>query len=276
MSSVPELDRDLRALYAVDIDEARYRSAMERALRVVDDEIAATRAIERRPSWRAGVPRLTPRALIVMILVLMLLAAVAVAQPAVRRVLFGDADKPANRVTDFQQPATRSFELAGMEDEPSEDPLERGLAIGLAASAEMRTDDPRGWGTPNMFYARVLLDRDVAGDRIRIAAAPTSRGYLCYATVIGPVTGGTCVDRLDSSHPARFGVTAIHGETTIAGIVIDGVRSVSVEFAGGHAEPAKVEGNGIAWVGESPGPERVVVTLADGSVVRYSSSGARI
>lgn len=266
-----QLERDLHAVLAVDVDEARYARALERTLRLVDDEIAATRTRSGRAPRVGSLPRLTPRALLIMALVLVLLVAVAVAQPQVRRVIFGEPERPANRVEAFQAPEP-SVQLSSLE-RPSEDPIEFGLATSLDAMTQQSATEPGGWGEPLPAYARLLLDQELGGVRVRIAAAPTDAGNVCYVRNVGPVTGGTCFERLDGARPAAFDTVAEGGRVAIAGVMVDEVQSVAIERSDGSRMDAFMSTNAFAWVGTER-PHAVTFTMSDGAGVRMTPSGA--
>lgn len=267
MSTAPHHERDLRALLGAEIDPARYEAALERALRAVDVEIARTQDRRRPQAERPRLaPRVSRRALVVLVVALLAMTAVAVAREDVRRFVFGAPDKPANRVEQFQE-----RDLSGLGISSLGEPLDPGDVLAIALSG-VRGVDREAWGVPRFDHARLLLEATIDGARVRVAAVPTERGNVCVATAMDGMAVSSCASRFDADHPARFGTSSHAGRLMVAGLLSDEVRAVRILLPDGRVEPATSVPNAFAWVGDVR-PVCVVIELLDGTERRFDEGG---
>lgn len=268
MSRLPELEHDLRTLYGAPVDDGRYERGLDLALRALAAE-QALEARSRRPVRTPAMRRMTPRTLVLLALLLLVLAAVAIAQEEVRRVVFGEPDRAANRIARFQEPGPPDVGINALgEPADSEDALARMVAMASGIDKEQL-------GAPLYEHTRVLLDATSNGRPAKIVAVPTELGNVCVTAQYDRGGAGTCTERFTAEDPARFGHSITGDEHSIGGLVSDDVIAVSVELVGGGRDEAVFAPNAFAWRSDRR-PAYVVLHFRDGHEVWMHPAGRRV
>ncbi|MCB0880198.1 MAG: hypothetical protein KDC46_14590 [Thermoleophilia bacterium] len=273
-----EIDELIRIELGGELDGARYEAARARVLANLEMEHVSSRTAPAR-WWKAP-----PRVVIASIAVVVLCAGVATASGPVRRI-FGDGKSSANHVTALQAPSitdARGDAVAAV------DVLKQPRSAMTEEDIRQYLESAPGLGTTGAQYGellevddnlRLLVDTQTAEQSMRIFAAPTSNGSVCYWTQVIPIDAGTtqCTSELGVTTPLTIGrfVAGKRGPQFVYGVLADDVEGVSVMLADGTSQSVDEGRNAFIWADTtgSLAPVGVVLEMADGSTREMDLNG---